>query len=82
MTYEEAIRTIPLGRYRHFTEDYNIPSQRLCERLGMRREGLFMEFVSFINNPDGTPHYENTVQYAILKKEWNSNYPGFVGMQR
>ena len=65
-----------------YTEDYNIPSQRLCERLGMRREGLFMEFVSFINNPDGTPHYENTVQYAILKKEWNSNHPGFVGMQR
>ena len=82
MTYEEAIRTIPPGRYRHFTEDYNIPSQHLCERLGMRREGLFMEFVSFINNPDGTPHYENTVQYAILKKEWNSNHPGFVRMQR
>ena len=53
-----------------YTEDYNLPSQRLCEKLGMRREGLFMEFVSFINNPDGTPHYENTMQYAILKKEW------------
>ena len=25
---------------------------------------------SFINNPDGTPLYENTMQYAILKKEW------------
>ena len=53
-----------------YTEDYNLPSQRLCEKLGMRREGLFLEFVSFINNPDGTPHYENTYQYAILKKEW------------
>lgn len=53
-----------------YTEDYNLPSQRLCERLGMRREGLFLEFVSFINNPDGTPRYENTMQYAILKKEW------------
>jgi len=53
-----------------YTEDYNVPSQRLCERLGMRREGLFLDFVSFINNPDGTPHYENTVQYAILKREW------------
>ncbi len=51
-----------------YTEDYNLPSQRLCEKLGMRREGLFMEFVSFINNPDGTPRYENTIQYAILKK--------------
>lgn len=53
-----------------YTEDNNIPSQHLCEKLGMRREGLFMEFVSFINNPDGTPLYENTYQYAILKKEW------------
>lgn len=53
-----------------YTEDYNFSSQHLCEKLGMRREGLFKEFVSFINNPDGTPHYENTVQYAILKKEW------------
>ena len=54
-----------------YTEDYNLPSQRLCERLGMRREGLFLEFISFVNNPDGTPLYENTCQYAILKKEWD-----------
>ncbi len=53
-----------------YTEDYNISSQCLCEKLGMRREGLFLEFISFVNNPDGTPHYENTYQYAILKKEW------------
>ena len=51
-----------------YTEDYNLPSQHLCEKLGMRREGLFKEFVSFVNNPDGTPHYENTIQYAVLKK--------------
>ena len=38
----------------------------------MRREGLFKEFVSFIRNPDSTPRYENTYQYAILKKEWNA----------
>ena len=53
-----------------YTEDYNIPCQCLCEKLGMRREGLFVEFVSFVNNPDGTPLYENTYQYAILQKEW------------
>ena len=51
-----------------YTEDYNLSSQHLCEKLGMRREGLFLEFVSFVNHPDGTPKYENTVQYAILKK--------------
>lgn len=54
-----------------YVEDYNISSQRLCKKLGMRQEGLFKEFISFINNPDGTPLYENTMQFAILKKEWN-----------
>ena len=47
-----------------------MPSQHLCERLGMRQEGLLLEFISFVNNQDGSPRYENTVQYAILKKEW------------
>lgn len=36
----------------------------------MRKEGLFLEFISFVNNAYGTPKYENTFQYAILKKEW------------
>ena len=54
-----------------YTEDYNLSSQRLCEKLGMRREGMFMEFVSFINDTNGDPVYENTIQYAILKKEWD-----------
>ena len=53
-----------------YTEDYNLPSQHLCEKLGMRREGLFREFVSFVNDAEGNPIYENTYQYAILKKEW------------
>ena len=56
-----------------YTEDYNISSQKLCEKLGMRREGMFMEFVSFINDEKGNPIYENTIQYAILKKEWGKN---------
>ena len=56
-----------------FTEDYNLPSQHLCEKLGMRREGLFREFVSFVNDAEVNPIYENTYQYAILKKEWGCN---------
>ena len=55
-----------------YAEDDNISSQKLCERLGMRKEGLFLELISFIKNQDGTPHYENTYQYAILKKEWKN----------
>lgn len=55
-----------------YVEDDNFASQKLCERLGMRKEGCFVEFISFINHPDGTPKYENTLQYAILKKEWQT----------
>ena len=29
-----------------------------------------MEFVSFVNDSEGNPIYENTIQYAILEKEW------------
>jgi len=53
-----------------YTEDYNIACQKLCEKLGARQEGLFKEFVSFIDDENGNPIYENTYQYAILRKEW------------
>lgn len=53
-----------------YVEDDNFKSQKLCERLGMRKEGCFLEFISFTKYKDGTPKYENTFQYALLKKEW------------
>lgn len=56
-----------------YTEDDNMASQNVCRKLGMRQEGLFKEFISFVNNPDGTPKYENTLQFAILKKEWETH---------
>ena len=55
-----------------YVEDHNKPSQRLCEKLGMRREGVFVEFVSFTKDDAGNPIYENTMQYAILRREWMS----------
>ena len=69
--FEYLFHTKEARRSYAYTEDTNLRSQRLCEKLGMRREGLFIEFVSFVKNPDGTPRYENTFQYAILKKEWD-----------
>ncbi len=63
--HEQQARRIYL-----YTEDNNFACQKLSEKLGMRREGLFREFVSFVNDADGNPIYENTYQYAILKKEW------------
>ncbi|WP_416296239.1 GNAT family N-acetyltransferase [Paenibacillus illinoisensis] len=53
-----------------YVEDDNFRSQKLCEKLGMRQEGLFKEFISFTKHENGTPKYENTFQYALLKKEW------------
>ncbi|MFH1819394.1 MAG: GNAT family protein [Pseudomonadota bacterium] len=55
-----------------YVEDTNIASRRLCERLGMRQEGVFKEFVSFRNDDSGAPIYENTMQYALLRREWLS----------
>lgn len=55
-----------------YTEEDNIASQNVCRKLGMRHEGTFKEFISFVNNPDGTPKYETTLQFAILKREWQS----------
>lgn len=55
-----------------YVEETNLRSQKLCEKLGLRKEGLFLEFISFVKNEDGSPRYENTFQYAILKKEWQS----------
>jgi len=60
-----------------YVEDLNAPSQRLCERLGMRKEGVFVEFVSFTNDDAGNPIYENTMQYAILRREWMPASIGF-----
>lgn len=38
----------------------------------MRREGLFLEYISFKADSSGEPIYENTLQYALLRREWDS----------
>ena len=58
-----------------YVEDHNESSQRLCKKLGMRQEGLFIEFVSFKKDGAGNPIYENTIQYAILRREWTAAMP-------
>lgn len=69
--FEYLFNTKNLRRLYAYTEDDNIASQKVCRKLGMRQEGLFKEFISFVNNADGTPKYENTLQFAILRHEWN-----------
>lgn len=58
-----------------YLEAQNVRSRRLCERLGMRQEGLFVEFVSFGADDHGNPIFEDTMQYAILRKEWDAQQP-------
>ncbi len=53
-----------------YVDDYNARSQHLCEIMGLRREGVFREFFSFVDDAGGNPVYEDTIQYAILKREW------------
>ncbi|WP_439514515.1 GNAT family N-acetyltransferase [Oceanibaculum nanhaiense] len=65
-----------------YVEEHNTPSQRLCEKLGMRREGVFVEFISFTRDEDGNPIYENTMQYAILRREWISAATAKFGNHR
>ncbi|SEL68612.1 Protein N-acetyltransferase, RimJ/RimL family [Kosakonia sacchari] len=52
-----------------WVEDYNLASQKLCERLHMRREGCFKEFISFVNE-HGEDRYDDTYIFALLSKEW------------
>ncbi len=54
-----------------YVEETNVVSQRLCEKLGMRHEGTFKEFISFEKGPDRRPIFVDTRQYAILRKEWS-----------
>lgn len=53
-----------------YVEEDNAASRRLCEALGMRPEGLFREFISFVDDDRGNPIFENTMQYAVLRREW------------
>lgn len=53
-----------------YVETTNKASEKLCLKLGMRLEGVFKDFVSFRNDDNGEPVYEDTMQYALLRKEW------------
>jgi len=47
----------------------NVPSARLCERLGMRREAYFRQDIWFKGE------WGDTAVYALLAAEWRAAYP-------
>jgi RimJ/RimL family protein N-acetyltransferase len=48
----------------------NTASWRLLERLGMRREGHFLQKVFFFRDGEGRPLWHDAFEYAILAEEW------------
>ena len=49
----------------------NPNSWKLLERVGMRREGTFLQNVYFFTDDEGKPLWKDTYQYAILRSEFD-----------
>lgn len=50
----------------------NHASWRLAERIGMRREGLLRQNVSFAKDESGAPIWLDTYSYAVLADDWSA----------
>lgn len=48
----------------------NAPSWKLLERLGMRREGHYLQKAFFRHDKDGNPLWHDAYEYAVLSEEW------------
>lgn len=48
----------------------NLPSWKLLERLGMRREGHHIQSGYFKTDTHGNPLWHDTYEYALLASEW------------
>ena len=50
----------------------NIRSERLMQRLGMRKEGLLIKNLYFETDGNGCPIWLDTAMYAVLREEWQN----------
>ena len=48
----------------------NVPSWKLLERLGLRREGHLIQNIYFKTNSLGQAIWSDTYEYGILSTEW------------
>ena len=67
---DDAFRNRGVRRVTAHADPLNPASWRLCERLGMRREGRLVKNVFFKRDEDGNPIWKDTYLYAILAEEW------------
>jgi [ribosomal protein S5]-alanine N-acetyltransferase len=60
------------GAHRVFAQcdPRNAPSWKLLERLGMRREGHFLQKAFFRRDSEGSPIWHDAYEYAVLASEW------------
>ena len=47
----------------------NLPSRKLLEKMGMRREGHFIQNIYFRKDENGEPIWKDTFEYAILEDD-------------
>ena len=47
----------------------NVPSWKLLEKVGLRREAYFRRNIWFHRDEDGEPIWKDTLAYAILEDE-------------
>ena len=52
----------------------NIPSWKLLERLGLRREGHLIQNIYFKKDNSGNPIWADTFEYGILASEWSKRH--------
>ena len=59
------------GAHRVYAEcdSRNVPSWKLLEKVGMRREACFRQNIWFRRDENGKPIWKNTLVYAILEDE-------------
>lgn len=57
-----------------FCSPENVASWKLLERLGFRREGHVKQNVSFRQDANGDPVWQDTLLYGILRDEWLNGY--------
>ena len=48
----------------------NEASERLMQRLGMRKEGQLVKNLYFRTDENGHPIWQDTAMYAVLDEEW------------
>ena len=67
---ESAFRA---GAHRVYAEcdPRNIPSWKLLERVGLRREAHFKQNIFFHKDENGAPIWKDTFVYAIVAEDWN-----------